>query len=196
MIGEPVAHRVGFLFLCVAVSLSTACGSASAPVGRSEARPDPRAIELALRTPAGDWIHIGDLRGRPVLLFLFATFDGISQAALRPLSRFTRRHGDVHVVGIASQPDASQLLDPYERALTPPFPLTYDPERNVNEGTSVLGAIEAVPTFIMFDASGVEVGRHVGFPNTGTLERLREDALSRGGLHEPGEAELMGITPR
>ena len=172
--------------------LLAACGSATAPVGHSEVRPDPHAIELALRTPAGDWIHLGDLRGRPLLLFVFATFDGMSQAALRPLTRFARHHQDIHIVGVAAQPDAPQLLDPYERALSPPFPLTYDPERNVQEGTSALGAIEAVPTFIMFDARGIEVGRHVGFPNTDTLERLREDALSRGGLHDPGETELMG----
>ncbi len=148
--------------------------------------PDPRAIEMSLRRPTGEWIHLGDLRGTPVLLFVFATFDGISQASLRPLQRFARRYNDIYVIGIAAQPDANQLLDPYESALNPPFPLTYDPARDVHHGTSPLGTIQAVPTFIMFDARGMEVDRHIGFPNSRTLPALREAAIDRGGITEGG----------
>ena len=143
---------------------------------------------MSLRRPDGRWIHLGDLRGAPVLIFVFATFDGVSQAALRPLRRFARDNPDVHVIGVAAQPDASQLLDPYESALAPPFPLTYDPARDVNHGTSPLGAIDAVPTFIMYDAHGLEVGRHVGFPSSHTLPRLLERAVRRGGITR-GETE-------
>lgn len=171
-----------------------ACGGSSSesPVGRSVREPDPRAIEMSLRRPNGDWIHLGDLRGKPVLLFVFATFDGVSQAALRPLRRFARDHPDVHVIGVAAQPDANQLLDPYEHALAPPFPLTYDPARDVHHGTSPLGLIEAVPTFIMYDARGMEVDRHIGFPSSHTLPRLRERAIRRGGLTR-GESEEVPL---
>ncbi|MCB9604423.1 MAG: TlpA family protein disulfide reductase [Sandaracinus sp.] len=175
-----------------------ACGggsSSSAAIGESRGRPDERPIELALRRPTGEWIHVGDLRGRPVLLFVFATFDGVSQAALQPITRFLRHHRDVHVLGIAAQPDAPQLLDPYENALRPPFFLTYDPEGNVALGTSVLGSIDAIPTFLMLDARGFEVERHVGFPGTRTLERMRDRAMSRGGVREDSPAPLLGERP-
>ncbi|MEM9071287.1 MAG: TlpA disulfide reductase family protein [Myxococcota bacterium] len=168
--------------------LALACGaSTSGAVGETHAERGPQAIELALRRPSGEWIHIGDLRGRPVLLFVFATFDGVSQAALRPTSRFARNHPETHVIGIAAQPDAAPLLDPYERALSPNFPLTYDPARDVHHGTSTLGSIGTVPTYIMLDARGLEVERWVGFPNSRTLDRLLEQALSRGGVREEPE---------
>ncbi len=168
------AHLLGIagLVLCLA------CGGASslnAP-GHAQGGRDRRAIELGLRRPDGDWIHLGDLRGQPLFVFLFATFDGVSQASLRPLSRFRRTHDDVHMVGIAAQPDANQLLDPYERALQPPFPLTYDPQHDVHHGTSVLGRIEQIPTLIVYDENGFEVERYVGFPSERTLERLYDEA--------------------
>ncbi len=180
--------------------LLVACGGAGsrapAPaLGESRARPDPRAVELALRRPTGEWVHVGDRRGRPVLLFIFATWDGVSQAALQPLTRFVRHYRDVDVIGVAAQPDAAQLLDPYERALRPPFTSTYDPEGTVAAGISALGSIDAVPTFIMLDAFGHEVDRYVGFPGTRTLERLRAGALARGGVRDETPLPLLGHTP-
>lgn len=167
------------------VALGVGCGGARSEepvIGASTGRPSERPIELTLRRAGGEWLHLGDLRGRPVILFVFATWDGVSQASLRPLSRFARHYEDVHVVGIAAQPGAEQLVDPYERALAPPFPLTYDPAGDVTNGTSPLGRIPAVPTFIALDARGLIIGRHIGFPNTNTLEGLRDRALSRGGV--------------
>ena len=164
------------------------------PVGTSSPNAELRALEMTLRTPAGDWIHLGDLRGQPVLLFVFATWDGVSQAALQPVSRFARAYEDVHVLGVAAQPDAATLVDAYEHALEPPFPMTYDPEQNVHEGTSPLGVIHVVPTLIMLDARGLEVGRHVGFPNTNTLPNLRERALARGGVGELPNRPAIGLS--
>ena len=200
-VSPSASFSSGFAMLRIApLVLGLACGggSASAPssaIGESRRAPDPRAVELALRRPSGEWLHVGDLRGRPVLLFVFATYDGGSQAALQPLARFVRHHRDVHVIGIAAQPDAAQLLDPYERALTPPFALTYDPEGTVATGTSMLGGLDAVPTFVMLDASGHEVERHVGFPGTRTLDRLRDRALARGGVRDDAPLPLLGEDP-
>ncbi len=173
--------RLGGLLLVL-----SACGTTNqAVVGQSTGGPPETPIELALRRPAGDWIHVGDLRGRPVLLFVFATYDPACQAALRPLSRFARHHPDVHVIGVAAQPDAELLVDAYESALTPGFPLTYDPEHDLRYGTSPLGRIAGIPLFIMLDASGFEVGRYHGFPSSRSLDMLLERARARGGEHEP-----------
>ena len=125
-----------------------------------------------------------------------ATFDGVSQAALRPTARFVRHHaGELHVLGVAVQPNPQPLLVPYVNALQPPFPFAHQPEGTIGEGTSALGRLEAIPTYVMLDAFGVEVGRHVGFPNTSTLDRLLRDALERGGLTEDGgPPPLIGHT--
>ncbi len=189
-----LGRAAGLALLLTPLLALAACGGAatpSPPIGRSAAAPPPRPIEMSLRRSNGEWIHLGDLRGEPVLLFLFATFDGVSQAALRPTARFARAHPEVHVIGVAVQPDAKLLLDPYEAALTPGFPLTYDPARDVHHGTSPLGPIDAVPTFVMLDAFGIEAGRHVGFPNSHTLDRLLVEAQARGSPEPPQELPLL-----
>ena len=170
-----------------------ACGgAASESVGSSAPQVRSRPIEMTLRTPGGEWIHLGDLRGKPLILYVFATWDGVSQAGLRPVGRFARLHDDVAIIGVAAQEDAAMLLDPYEHALNPGFPMTYDPERRVHVGLSPLGDISAVPTVIAFDANGIEFERHVGFPNTDTLPAMRDEALSRGGIGPREPVPLIG----
>jgi len=155
-----------------AVVLLTACGGSQEAVGHSDPEPERVPVELELRTPDGVWIHVGGLRGRPVLLYLFATFDGVSQAALRPISRFVRHHPDVHVVGISVQPEARQLLDAWATALEPPFPVTYDPEERILDGTSDLGEVDRIPTYVLLDERGYEATRHVGFGGQRRLDRM------------------------
>lgn len=130
------------------------------------------AIELALRRPDGTFLDIGEMRGTPILIFVFATFDAVSQVELHPLQEIARAHPDLPIIGIAAQPGARLLVEAYEHALNPPFQVTYDPEETVSEGQSSLGPIEAVPTFIMLDRRGVPVGRHVGFAEQPELEAL------------------------
>jgi len=166
---------------CVLVGTTLGCGgSQSEGVGRSDRVPDRAPIELTLRTPDGAFVDVGDLRGQPTLLFLFATFDGVSQASLRTLRRFFLRHPDVHLVGIAVQPQAAELVGAYAEALHVPFTVTYEPEERIAVGLSSLGAFEAVPTFVMLDARGREVGRHVGFASDRKLETFLERARAVG----------------
>lgn len=130
------------------------------------------SVELALRRADGTFIDVGELRGARVLLVVLATFDGTSQMLLRPLREIAEQHPDLTMVGIAAEPSARLLIGPYETALEPPFPMTYDPEEQVREGTSPLGELEAVPTVILLDEQGVESGRLTGFVRTEALEAL------------------------
>ncbi len=175
--------------LCLLGAFGCGASSSSHREGRSRNPP----IELALRKASGEWIHLGDLQGKPLLLYFFATYDASSQAALRPTSRFAQRHPDVHVVGVAVQPNARELLLPYEAALRPLFPLTYDPEDRVRHGESSVGHVDSVPMYMMFDASGRKVGNLHGFPNQRALESLYEEAVSRGGNRERNRP-LIGIS--
>ncbi len=174
--------------LAVAV-LAAACGASQADgrVGVTDEAPERAPVELELRTPAGVPIFLGDLRGKPVLLFVFATFDGVSQASLRPLGRFVRHHPDVHVIGIAMQPEAETLLDAWAHALGPPFTVAYDPRDRLSMGTSDLGAVDRVPTYVLIDAAGYEVDRHVGFASERKLERMLLDAGARARPQQEAE---------
>jgi hypothetical protein len=163
----------------VLLLLAAACGGAQhAPVGVATDDVPPRgALDFTLVTPAGDYVDVAELRGHPVLLFLFATFDGQSQAVLRELRRFTASHPDVVVLGIAVQPEPRQLLDAWQAALEPPFVVAYDPDGRVLGGTSGLGPIEAVPTFVMLDRQGIESSRRDGYQSATHLDEMLDGAL-------------------
>ncbi|MCA9603773.1 MAG: hypothetical protein R3A78_09885 [Polyangiales bacterium] len=165
--------------LAAAVSVAlTACGGTSGvgAVGSSHASHGREPVELELRTPDNVLVNVGDFRGQTMLLFLFATFDGVSQAALHPLARFTRHHPEVYVLGIAVQPTPKELLDAWKAALDPPFVVTYSPEDRLTSGTSELGAVGAIPTFIVLDAKGYEVTRESGMVSEARLEALVAEA--------------------
>lgn len=149
-------------------------GSAPEPtVGRSDSNVAPaRPVELALKRSDGTFLDVGDYRGQPVLLFVFATFDGLSQAELGPLSGFVRAHPEVLVIGIAAQPDAQPIVQAFESAMNLPFVIAYDPEESVTAGTSSLGRIEFVPSFFLLDERGVVASKRAGFATQTEIEAL------------------------
>lgn len=174
--------------LIVAFTLTGACATPEAepttgpaleaPPSAGGERPG-RPIELSLRRSDGTFLEVGELRGDVVLLFVFATFDATSQMALTPLRAIAERYPDTRIVGIAAQPSARLLIEAYEIALSPPFPITYDPLERVATGDSSLGAIEGVPTFIVLDRDGREVARHLGFADEPRLVRMLEAGGAR-----------------
>jgi hypothetical protein len=83
-----------------------------------------------------------------------------------------RAHPEVDVVAVAVQPDAQPLADAWQAALEPPFLVTFDPEDRIAMGTSQLGQLEAVPTYVLLDVDGREADRHVGFASLNKLEHM------------------------
>lgn len=164
--------------LCLLACL--ACGGGGAEVvGNSHAARGKRPVELSLVTHEGVLVEVGDYRGQVVVLFVFATYDGVSQAALMPVSRLARHRPDVYVLGVAAQPKPRALLDAWNAALRPPFVLAYSPEDRVTTGTSDLGRLDAVPTIIVLDKQGFEAARHMGMLSEGRLEELVYEAERR-----------------
>ena len=82
---------------------------------------------------------MGDLRGRPILLYFFATFDLPSQANLNMLNAFAADHPEIRVLGVAVQPDARALLGAWVNALSPQFPVAYDSDHAIADGGTALG---------------------------------------------------------
>ena len=84
------------------------------------------------------------------------------------------QHPEVVVIGVAAQPRASQLVEAWAYALDPPFAVGADPYGRVENGESMLGKIETVPTFILYDADGHEIARDTGLLSEGDLARMVE----------------------
>jgi hypothetical protein len=173
------------------------CGGASAtgaavPEAAAPSRPVAAGVELTVRTPGGEWIFVGDLRGAPVLLVFLATYDGVSQAALVPLRHLMTQRSDVQIVGVMLQQEADEFADAWVSALEPPFPVGYDPDGALAAGETALGAIETVPTFVILDANGVEVERRVGFQSESRLAEMVDRALSHAPVHDVRPPPLLG----
>ena len=169
------APRYGLCAIAILLAIALGCARDSSaaqettPTATSGAR-----LDLGIRLSDGRWLELANLRGTPVLLFVFATFDAVSQASLKSLRPFVPQHPEVIVVGVAAQPRASQLVEAWEYALDPPFVVGADPYGRVENGESSLGKIETVPTYILYDARGYEIDRATGLLTEGDLAKLVE----------------------
>jgi len=157
--------------LIVAVLL--ACGGSTPPTTHDgvPAAATPAAIDVELRHASGDPLDLAELHGRQVLLYLFATFDLPSQAALEPLREVALQHPDLRVVGIALQPNAKELLQMFGNALEIEFPLAYDPNNLLLRGLTDVGPVEGVPMYVLLDGDGVIQRKSVGPMGAQALRR-------------------------
>ena len=165
--------------ILVVVALGCAHGSSSAERTAQTSEKGQR-LDLGLRLSDGRWLELADLRGsKPVLLFVFATFDAVSQASLKSLRPFVSLHPEVLVIGVAAQPRATQLVEAWAYALDPPFVVGADPYGDVENGQSCLGKIETVPTFILYDTQGYEIDRATGLLSEADLAQFIEPVSGR-----------------
>ena len=153
--------------------LLMAAGACAGTGGRA----DEPALELSLINLEGRSLELAELRGRPTLLFLFATFDGTSQLALAPLMAATEREDRVTVLGIAVQPDAKAFLRPFRDALDVPFALYIDEKEALIHGHTALGRMPGVPAFVALDSEGHVRRTFFGVADRAELERLIESVL-------------------
>lgn len=167
---------ISILFaMALSCAMASGCARNSAGVpATTPQEPKGERLDLGLRLSDGRWLELADLRGTPLLLFVFATFDAVSQASLTSLRFFVLQHPEVLVVGVAAQPRATQLVEAWEYALDPPFVVGADPYGRVENGESSLGRIETVPTYILYDANGYEIDRTTGLLTEADLAQLVE----------------------
>jgi peroxiredoxin len=168
-------RRCARVLLAALWLLAGACGGSQAEPTTPEAESAP--VELTLIAADGERFGLAALRGRPVLLFVFTTYDQASQLALTPLIAFLGAHRELQTLGIAAQPDPEALLPLYRDALGVPFPLVYEAEPQIVAGKSMLGPIETVPTYVLLDAAGRITARHTGALADDELEAFAESVL-------------------
>lgn len=149
-------------------------GTTGAGPGRTHAPRAARPIRLTLTTAEGQEVRLEDQRGTPVLLVVLATYDGVSQAAMRPLSRFARHNEGLLVLGVLAQPDARTFAPLFEEATDSSFAITWDPDDTITRGTSDLGPLDAVPTYYRIGPDGILLDQHVGYLGPDDLARFME----------------------
>jgi len=162
------------IWLALAICLFAGCATATGGqlLANDPAAESADALDLDLRQPDGTPFQLASWRGKPVLLFLFATYDLGSQAALKPLLDVLKRHASIFALGIALQPDPAKLLKLYGEYWSIPFPLTFDPKGVIVPGQSGLGPIPVIPAYFMLDGRGAVIGRFFGVAQEPELEKL------------------------
>jgi len=149
-------------------------------------------LELTLRTSTGGEIDVGDLRGGLVLLAMLGTYDDASQASLESLARFDRHHEDVVVIAVLAQQGADLLVDAYASAANVAFPITFAEGDVLLTGSTALGRVEAIPTFVSLDATGVPAARLEGFATERALDDLVEVARRAAPVPDRTHVPLIG----
>lgn len=167
--------------LALSCMLVAGCGGASAIGGVGGPSAD-EPVALALTTTDGRTVELADQRGGLVMLFVLATYDGLSQAEIRPVSRFAREATDTVVLGVVAERDAASFAPIYASTFLPPYTVVYDADGTITAGTSDLGELPGVPTFYMIDAHGLVVDRRTGYLDVAALFAMRDHARSRGGI--------------
>lgn len=146
-------------------ALCSACGSTTPPSG-----PDASALQLARAD--GRTIRLDAYAGKPLLLFVFATYDEASQLALVALNQFLSQHPDVQAAGLVLQPEAATFLPLFKRAMSVRFELFYDPTTDILEGRTALGRLRGVPAFVALDAAQRVREIRYGVPTAADLSEL------------------------
>jgi peroxiredoxin len=154
------------LILCCALALSSCTASSEG------LQPSAAGIDLSLAMVDGRPFELSALRGKPVLLFMFATYDTASQLSLARLESLLKRDPTPTVVGIALQPDAQRFLELYQQTLAVSFLLCYDPKDVILKGTTALGEVRAIPLLVALDEHGHERARHYGPATDAQLTEL------------------------
>jgi peroxiredoxin len=134
-------------------------------------------LDLTVRNEQGRSLELAQLRGRPSLLFLFTTYDTLSQLALTPLIAANQADDRVTFIGIAVQPDASLFLGEFKKALDIPFALYIDDSAALLQGKTVLGKVPGVPAYVALDAAGHIKKTFFGVAKKAQIEELVDSAL-------------------
>lgn len=134
-------------------------------------------LDLKVTNEQGRSLELAALRGRPSVLFLFATYDANSQLALTPLIAASETENRVTFVGIAVQDDAQAFIGPFKKALDIPFAIYIDDAGALLQGKTALGRLPGVPAYVALDADGHVRKTFSGVATREVIEELVESAL-------------------
>jgi hypothetical protein len=113
-------------------------------------------------------IDVTELRGRVVVVHVFASWSLSAQADVEALNRVHDQHAAV-VIGVGVDLDGARTLRPWQRGSGARYRIAIADDA-IRAGTSTLGAVDRVPTTIVVDRHGTESRRHVGPMPPGALD--------------------------
>ena len=155
-------------------------GAATYPTGRLDrshaGTPAPAAT---FEDPYGRPARIGDFRGRPVLVNLWATWCGPCVVEMPSLDRLAAREGEaLQVLALSQDLDGRQKVTDFfaERDFARLEPYL-DPDMAIMTALRV----DTLPTTILYDSDGVEVWRMTGMAEWGDARTTRLLTEAEGG---------------
>ena len=154
---------IPLLVLCLP-GLADVATSASSEPGMPQFSPQnpPRpAPDFQVATRDGKPIHLADLKGRPVLINLWATWCGPCIAEMPSLDRLAaeRAGTPLAVMAVSEDRKGEAAVGPFvDSHDVGKLPIFLDPKSEVAHAFG----IEAIPTTILIDRQGREVGRLLG----------------------------------
>jgi thiol-disulfide isomerase/thioredoxin len=127
--------------------------------------------------PTGRKLDLASLKGKPVLINLWATWCGPCVAELPMLATLARTRGDaLRVVTVSQDMKSERVAEFLEQKGGPELPPWLDPEGRLSSKY----LLETLPTSVLYDASGREVWRVVG--GADWLGPDAEKQLAQGGV--------------
>jgi cytochrome c biogenesis protein CcmG, thiol:disulfide interchange protein DsbE len=162
-------RRLGLALACWAL-LAAACGS-NAPSTPARLPTDPTALpEFTL----ADYRHaLGELRGTPVVVNVWASWCGPCREEAPLLAAAHRTYGDrVRFIGVDILDQRASARD-FMREYGWTYPSVYDPSGAIRDGLGLLGQ----PVTLFYDASGDLVDTWTG-PLTQEALRSRLKAIA------------------
>lgn len=137
----------------------------------------PQPIDLVLpHALTGEPHSFAAARGKPVVIFFFATWCVLCQAMEPSIAEAAHRgrNEGIEVVAVALDLEGRQIVAPYALALRAPYPILLG-GRQVASGRSPLGHIPRLPAVLILDASGRPAWSFSGLADADfILERARE----------------------
>ncbi len=133
------------------------CGAPS----RETVAIDAPAPAYAARTVDGDSLALADLKGRLVLLNIWATWCKPCREEIPALETLYQRHrtAGFEVIGVSiDAPSEAGRLRPFVTELGATYPLWHDPDDRVSSTFLALG----VPASYLIDRDGILRWRHMG----------------------------------
>jgi cytochrome c biogenesis protein CcmG/thiol:disulfide interchange protein DsbE len=135
----------------------------------------PEALDFTLVTVDGEALRLTDLRGRPVVIDLMATWCGACRLQMPALNRTYNMFGDA-VVFLSVDLDWLET-DDMLRDFRDQFGAEW--RFGIDKGGSVFGAFfpDAFPTLVLLDREGRVVLTHVGVMEEADLQKEIQDLL-------------------